>query len=234
MFTPSTKSMNNYVSFLSVGVISLGGSLPVQSYPQVQVNFEPIKSLKPNLPELILSVDPQTNLEVPTLATQFVETLAREDFKSAVQQFDSTMQTKVSPEALQSFWADLTTILGKFQRHLAPRTLKTQQDDVVLVPCQFEKGTVTVKTVFNSDKKITGLQFIPTDRAAFYKSPSYVNPANFQQQKVQIGSDHNSLPGTLTIPVGKGPFPVVLLVHGSGPNDQDETIGPNKPFRDLS
>ncbi len=26
----------------------------------------------------------------------------------------------------------------------------------------------------------------------------------------------------------------MVLVHGSGPNDRDETIGPNKPFRDLA
>ena len=39
---------------------------------------------------------------------------------------------------------------------------------------------------------------------------------------------------TLTMPVGQGPFPAVVLVHGSGPQDRDETIGPNKPFRDLA
>jgi hypothetical protein len=38
----------------------------------------------------------------------------------------------------------------------------------------------------------------------------------------------------LTLPKGDGPFPVVVLVHGSGPNDSDETIGPNKPFKDLA
>ena len=43
-----------------------------------------------------------------------------------------------------------------------------------------------------------------------------------------------SLPGTLTVPEGDGPFPVVILVHGSGPNDRDETIGNQKPFRDLA
>ena len=26
----------------------------------------------------------------------------------------------------------------------------------------------------------------------------------------------------------------MILVHGSGPHDRDETIGPNKPFRDLA
>lgn len=42
------------------------------------------------------------------------------------------------------------------------------------------------------------------------------------------------LPGTLCVPPGGAPVPVVVLVHGSGPNDRDETIGPNKPFRDLA
>jgi dienelactone hydrolase len=34
--------------------------------------------------------------------------------------------------------------------------------------------------------------------------------------------------------VGAGPFPAVVLVAGSGPNDRDETIGPNAPLRDLA
>ena len=42
------------------------------------------------------------------------------------------------------------------------------------------------------------------------------------------------LPGTLTLPTGKGPFRSVVLVHGSGAGDRDETIGDNKPFRDIA
>ncbi|MBC7258671.1 MAG: alpha/beta fold hydrolase [Chloroflexi bacterium] len=42
------------------------------------------------------------------------------------------------------------------------------------------------------------------------------------------------MPATLTMPNGPGPFPAVVLVHGSGPNDRDESIGPNKPFKDLA
>ena len=36
------------------------------------------------------------------------------------------------------------------------------------------------------------------------------------------------------MPEGKGPFPVVILVHGSGPSDRNEQIGPNLPFMDLA
>jgi dienelactone hydrolase len=31
-----------------------------------------------------------------------------------------------------------------------------------------------------------------------------------------------------------GPYPALVLLHGSGPNDRDESVGPNKPFRDLA
>jgi uncharacterized protein len=38
----------------------------------------------------------------------------------------------------------------------------------------------------------------------------------------------------MTLPRGSGPFPAVVLVSGSGPNDQDETVGPNHPFLDIA
>ena len=43
-----------------------------------------------------------------------------------------------------------------------------------------------------------------------------------------------ALPGTLTVPKGEGPFPVVILLQGSGPSDRDESIGSLKPFRDIA
>jgi len=42
------------------------------------------------------------------------------------------------------------------------------------------------------------------------------------------------LAGTLTIPKGKGPFPAVLLITGSGPQDRDEMIFGHKPFKVIA
>ena len=53
-------------------------------------------------------------------------------------------------------------------------------------------------------------------------------------QPLAVTSPLGPLPGVLTLPEGKGPFPAVVLVGGSGAHDRDETIGPNKPFRDLA
>jgi uncharacterized protein len=49
---------------------------------------------------------------------------------------------------------------------------------------------------------------------------------------VTTGAIH--LPATLSLPAGAVHAPAVVLVHGSGPNDRDETVGANKPFRDLA
>jgi pimeloyl-ACP methyl ester carboxylesterase len=39
-----------------------------------------------------------------------------------------------------------------------------------------------------------------------------------------------TLAGTLTLPDGQGPFPAVVLVTGSGPQDRDESLMGHKPF----
>jgi pimeloyl-ACP methyl ester carboxylesterase len=47
-------------------------------------------------------------------------------------------------------------------------------------------------------------------------------------------TQHDTLAATLTIPEGAGPFPAVLLITGSGPQDRDETLLGHKPFLVLS
>ncbi len=43
-----------------------------------------------------------------------------------------------------------------------------------------------------------------------------------------------TLGGTITIPKGTGPFPAVLLISGSGPQDRNETVFGHRPFLVLS
>jgi dienelactone hydrolase len=60
--------------------------------------------------------------------------------------------------------------------------------------------------------------------------------AHFSSREVSFASaDGIRLAGTLTVPDrGTSPFPAVVLVHGSGALDRDETIGPNAIFEQLS
>lgn len=67
--------------------------------------------------------------------------------------------------------------------------------------------------------------------------PLAYNKEVMTEREVVVGADGFQLPGTLTLPLwasAANKVPCVVLVHGSGPNDRDETLGPNKPFRDLA
>ncbi|MCK4341768.1 MAG: alpha/beta fold hydrolase [Phycisphaerae bacterium] len=57
-------------------------------------------------------------------------------------------------------------------------------------------------------------------------------PFPYQQRDVTYKNpkDGTKLAGTLTIPEGEEPHPVVILITGSGPQDRDETIFGHKPF----
>lgn len=66
------------------------------------------------------------------------------------------------------------------------------------------------------------------------RSASPALPACLSERDVQVGSGEWVLPGTVSTPKKGGPFPGVVLVHGTGPSDRDETVIENKPFRDLA
>ena len=55
------------------------------------------------------------------------------------------------------------------------------------------------------------------------------------QEPIIIGQNTRyPLKGLLTLPEGDGPFPAVVLVHGSGSSNMDEKVGKLTPFRDLA
>lgn len=168
-------------------------------------------------------------------AQSFIDQLQRGDFTAAEKAFDATMLRAMPAAKLKDTWQQLLAQVGAYQGQLTNRTETAQGYRIVYVATQFEKAVLDVQVVFNAQGQISGLFFKPTQATPVaYTAPAYVSPNAFIESSVTVGSGEWALPGTLTLPNGSGPFPAVVLVHGSGPNDRDETIGPNKPFRDLA
>jgi len=61
-------------------------------------------------------------------------------------------------------------------------------------------------------------------------------PFPYRVEEVSVPNDPADvvLAGTLTLPQGPGPFPGVVLVSGSGPQDRDESLMGHKPFLVLA
>jgi len=172
--------------------------------------------------------------KLETAALEFINFMVKEDFSAATRNFDEKMLQALPPDRLGKTWAAIINRFGQYRKHLSARQEKIQQYDVVILTSEFELITLDIQVAFDRAGKIAGLYFRPSQKPAAYEPPAYVKPGAYLEKEITIGTGQWSLPGTLTVPQGQGPFPALVLVHGSGPQDRDETIGPNKPFRDLA
>lgn len=164
---------------------------------------------------------------------QFVDLLASEQFAAAGKMFDSTMRHAMTDEQLAAFWRDLIATHGAFEQQSTRRTTRIGRFNVAFIVCQFARAEVTLRVVHDDSDHIGGL-FIESISPKEDRPAAYVDSAAFDERAVTVGQGKWALPGTLSLPKRGQPCPAVVLVHGSGPQDRDETIGPNKPFRDLA
>jgi dienelactone hydrolase len=167
-------------------------------------------------------------------AQAVVAQLAAGDFAAVEAQFDDKVKAALPPGRLAATWGTLTAQVGALQKQVSVRAQDMGAVRVGIVTCQFERATLHVQVAFGADGRISGLAIRPVAPSVPYTAPPYADPASFDESGVTVGSGEWALPGTLTLPKGEGPFPVVVLVHGSGPSDRDETVGANKPFKDLA
>jgi dienelactone hydrolase len=174
--------------------------------------------------------------DVVSQAQAALAAIAANEFTKVEQQFTDEMKAALPPGRLQSMWMTLLIQAGAHKSCATdPRVRRIGDKQMVITPCTFERATIDIQFAFDSAGRISGLVFRrAATEPAPYTLPSYATPSSFSERETSIGSGEWVLPATLTVPVGAGPWPAAVLVHGSGPNDRDETVGANKPFKDLA
>ena len=167
-------------------------------------------------------------------ALEWIRLLDEGFFREAGARVDPAVpEGAMGPEELETLWARISAQLGQLQSVTHGTVSQGGGYHLVDLPSTFENQSVVLRVVLTHSLLISGFFIRPAEPPP-YESPGYVDPKEFQEVEVTVGSDSLPLPGILTIPVSEHDVPAVVLVHGSGPNDRDETIGPNRPFKDLA
>ncbi len=167
-------------------------------------------------------------------ADQFFATMDEGKFDEAHAFFDVSVKDKITPDELKLFWLRLGNSMGEYESVNSAQNKIQGEFYQVTLSCSFTKGSQSFTFVFNKDEKLVGFFLAPTIDEAVYVPPAYADTNLYQEKEVIIKFDGGQMAGLLTTPKGPGKYPVVIMIHGSGPADMDETIGPNKPFKDLA
>ena len=134
-------------------------------------------------------------------------------------------EQKLSKLGVQPAW-------GAMQSVGAPSVQDMGPVKIVTIPVKFAAQSCLFMVFVNASGEIGQLGFRLAETP--WQHPPYAPPDTFKEREVTVGDGDWKLPGTLTLPTGKGPYPAVVLVHGSGLRDRDETAYSNKVFKDLA
>lgn len=98
-------------------------------------------------------------------ADAFLKALAERDYAQAESKFDAPMREALPADKLGALWERLVDAAGPFRQRMEVQVSKEKQDDrvydVVLMKCEFERGAINTRVVFNGEGRITGLHFLP-------------------------------------------------------------------------
>lgn len=171
--------------------------------------------------------------EAEKVAQNLLIALSKGEFPGARCLFDDRMRETMPESKLMETFSGLVAKAGRFEYLGPPRSEKAGGAQVVSILCVFEKGAYDAKVGVDEKGRVSGLDFLPAASPSLEEELKPM-PALFREREVTVGEGEWSLPGTLTMPAQAGPCPAVVLIHGDGPRDRDEIVGPNRPSRDLA
>lgn len=154
-------------------------------------------------------------------------------------QFDSIMSQKLNPTRLAPIWKQLTANYGAFNGFGLQDTNTIGDNLVINTDLNFEKAVMNFMISVNSkSNKISGMYISEQEKKEEapiieHKLPNYIDTTKFKEIDVVV-KDVFDLKGKMSMPNNFEKNIVFILVHGSGPNDMDETIGENKFFQNLA
>lgn len=143
------------------------------------------------------------------------------------------LQQKLSPGMFNDTFRQAKAQVGNLQSKGEWIVDISQGAPLYYCDLEFERYNLRFLVAFSEDGLISRIRLMPVPVAPVVESSDY-DKTIIKERDIMVGTDGFKLPGTLTLPLKQINVPVVILVQGSGPNDRDETIGPNKPFRDIA
>lgn len=153
--------------------------------------------------------------------------------------FDSSVAKILPPHRLAPIWSQLVANYGEFIGFGLQDTTSKGDNLIINTDLDYEKAIMNFMLSVNKQtNRISGIYFSEQEKKNIRSEiekplPTYIDTTKFQEEDIVI-KDIFDLKGKLTLPKSQTNKIVFVLVHGSGPNDMDGTLGENKFLKNLA
>ena len=167
--------------------------------------------------------------ELGELSRKLALQMSKGDFKKTHDSLSPQLKLQLTLSTLEQGWINTVADMGGYKSVREITEEISASGTVINVILDYDNSGVRVLFSYSKNsKKLDGLwiNFAPYESVA--------NDDSYEEINISFGDSKNPIEGKLTLPKNIKNPPVAILVHGSGTHDEDETIGVNKPFRDLA
>ena len=167
------------------------------------------------------------------LAQDAARYLKQSNFEKLHSMFSKKMAAALPIKQMDKSFSSLFKQFGALEEIKEFNIKHTAEADYFQQAVVFEKGTFYLVFTLDEKNKLTSFNLRPYQPSYEWTAPEYANgPIQFSQKEITVG-DSLKLNGKMTVS-DSGMETIVVFVHGSGPNDMDESLGPNKLFKDIA
>ena len=163
------------------------------------------------------------------LSDKHIQCLINMDYETVVADSDEKLQKQIDAPALGQAWESVVGTAGGFVSATAITYESNNGVATVATTAEFENQAIVISLSYNNDGKLIGIWFNYAPQDSIYQP---TDTDSFTEKVVLIGE--YEIKGVVTTPDNITDYPVVVLVQGSGQSDFDETVGTNKPFKELA
>lgn len=172
------------------------------------------------------------------LATTLLDHLDAGRFNEAEAMFTPDMRAAVPAAKLQQVWESLARDAGPARPRGNATTVTSGEMTTVSIALPYAKASLVARVGIDRSNRIAGFLIQPAASPTAAPAATAIDAnAPYVEREARVGQGERALPGTLALPRSasvRTPVPAVVLVHGSGAHDRDETLGPNRPFQDIA
>lgn len=211
-------------------VLSCGGAPPPQVSPSAAA---------PTTSTLVAAAPaaPRAGTREVELAQTIVKELESGEPDKVLTHLTETSRAATSESALRDAWTNMNRDAGTFRSVEKIGATTGLGFTVVSLRCKTDRAAFEVRVLFNANGTTARSDALFANGVVVshvWDPPSYADATKFKEEGSTVGSGRSSLPATLTMPLGPGPFPAAVLVAGTTASDGDATAGGTKVFRDLA